>query len=1091
MATFRSHTQAVAAIGVILWLSLNGGVKAVEFAGGTGEPNDPYQIAAAEQLIAIGSDPNLLDKHFVLVADIDLDPNLPGGRVFSEAVIAKVTGYGQCGTILGPLFEGTFNGQQHTVQNLTLRVSDKRGFLGLFGRLGTRARVLGLRLADVSIRAENDVGDVGGLAGSNGGAVLDCRVDGLFSAGRRLNCFGGLVGTNNGIVADSMASIRVTVASAGAKGEGGSENIGGLVGMNRGAVTCCAANSKITTAFGCASVGGLAGQNAEGVICNCSAAGTLPSGWACNPSGGLAGYNNLGSVINCFSTCLVDVDDSVANLIGSGWVGVSGCYCLDPEDDGERDAELDASLTDSQMRRQESFVGWDFLGQRHDGTSEIWMMPPEGGYPVLSILHGYQPAPLCGSGVLDDPFLIETLDQLGTAVYRPEACFRLVADLDASGIAWSSAVIPGLMGSLDGAGHRILRLSVDSSGHAGLVGLVFAGARVTDLGVEEAAIVGPASSRYIGVVAAVNRGLVHACNATGSVAGAEAVGGLVGKNFATISNSWTDCSISPSAAGLQLGGLVGSHWAGLITACYALGPVVGKADSVGGLVGSGGMVNSGIGGQIADSYARGSVDGKDGVGGLVGFMHAGGVTRCFSVGGVHGEACVGGLVGKTTSYGEAVDCLWDVQASGIPASAKGLGFSTGWLMSGQAFAFNGWADDPNWVLDAGRDYPHLAWEGTPGRPIPQPAVDWSSGSGTAEDPFRIRSSEQLWLIAHARVLWDKHFVLDADLDLGDMLFEPIGGAWPVFTGSFDGAGHTLRNLTIHRDNDGVACLGLFGIVGSPGQIRDLAVEDASVVLASKVSEVGILVGYASGAISGCRVTGRIHCGDYSERVGGLIGEGNGAAVRDCHADVAIVAGKGSRSIGGLAGSRLGSRPTEDCSAAGSIEVLEEGLCLGGLVGWNSAPITRCCARGSVTAGGDSGLMGGLIGENNNGSYSASVLDCYATGRVQGRDWLGGLIGSIYFYGRPNKVERCWAAGQVVGRMCFGGLIGSPGDLAMKDCYRLDPAGGGGLSNQIGTALTSEQMKQKASFPGWDFETVWSICEGRDYPRLRWEQVECE
>ena len=40
------------------------------FAGGTGEPNDPYQIVTAGQLTAIGSDPNLLDKHFVLVADI-------------------------------------------------------------------------------------------------------------------------------------------------------------------------------------------------------------------------------------------------------------------------------------------------------------------------------------------------------------------------------------------------------------------------------------------------------------------------------------------------------------------------------------------------------------------------------------------------------------------------------------------------------------------------------------------------------------------------------------------------------------------------------------------------------------------------------------------------------------------------------------------------------------------------------------------------------------------------------------------------------------------------------------------------------------
>ncbi len=26
--------------------------------------------------------------------------------------------------------------------------------------------------------------------------------------------------------------------------------------------------------------------------------------------------------------------------------------------------------------------------------------------------------------------------------------------------------------------------------------------------------------------------------------------------------------------------------------------------------------------------------------------------------------------------------------------------------------------------------------------------------------------------------------------------------------------------------------------------------------------------------------------------------------------------------------------------------------------------------------------------------------------------------------------------------------------------------------------------------GWDFDTIWTICEGKDYPRLRWEGVEC-
>ena len=59
-----------------------------KYAGGTGEPNDPYQIATAADLIALGNEPNDYDKHFILTADIDLDPNLPGRKVFDKAVIA-------------------------------------------------------------------------------------------------------------------------------------------------------------------------------------------------------------------------------------------------------------------------------------------------------------------------------------------------------------------------------------------------------------------------------------------------------------------------------------------------------------------------------------------------------------------------------------------------------------------------------------------------------------------------------------------------------------------------------------------------------------------------------------------------------------------------------------------------------------------------------------------------------------------------------------------------------------------------------------------------------------------------------------------
>jgi hypothetical protein len=42
-------------------------------------------IATAADLIALGETPEDFDKHFIIIADIDLDPNLPGRNVFDRA----------------------------------------------------------------------------------------------------------------------------------------------------------------------------------------------------------------------------------------------------------------------------------------------------------------------------------------------------------------------------------------------------------------------------------------------------------------------------------------------------------------------------------------------------------------------------------------------------------------------------------------------------------------------------------------------------------------------------------------------------------------------------------------------------------------------------------------------------------------------------------------------------------------------------------------------------------------------------------------------------------------------------------------------
>jgi len=43
-----------------------------QYSGGTGEPNDPYQIATAEGLMLLCETPEDYDKHFILTSNIHL-----------------------------------------------------------------------------------------------------------------------------------------------------------------------------------------------------------------------------------------------------------------------------------------------------------------------------------------------------------------------------------------------------------------------------------------------------------------------------------------------------------------------------------------------------------------------------------------------------------------------------------------------------------------------------------------------------------------------------------------------------------------------------------------------------------------------------------------------------------------------------------------------------------------------------------------------------------------------------------------------------------------------------------------------------------
>ena len=387
-----------------------------KYSGGTGEPNDPYQIATAADLIALGGTPEDYDKHFILTADIDLDPNLPGRKVFDKAVIAPDiddTGYEFDGTS----FTGVFDGDGHTILHLTIT---GKGYLGLFGELdGCDVSKLGV--ADVNVMGSGDY--VGGLAGSNGdlktglGRITDCWSTGTVSGHWEV---GGLVGQNLAWVTHCHTSATVS----------GNTYVGALLGFSRGDVSQCYSAGAVSSTW---DGGGLVGENV-GLVAYCCSTAVVSGSWevgglvgrnyadvsqsyaagmvsgSSSEVGGLIGYN-YGDVSQCHSTAVTSGSWEVGGLVGENSGSVAHCYCtgmtsgsseiggLVARNDGEVvasfwDKQTSAQITSAggtgkttaEMQTRKTFLdaGWDFVGETTNGMENIWWIDEGKDYPRLS-----------------------------------------------------------------------------------------------------------------------------------------------------------------------------------------------------------------------------------------------------------------------------------------------------------------------------------------------------------------------------------------------------------------------------------------------------------------------------------------------------------------------------------------------------------------------------------------------------------------------------------------------------------------------------------------------------------------------------------
>jgi hypothetical protein len=263
---------------------------------GEGTADSPYLIKTADdltllsQLVSEGN--SFAGAYFALANDLDLSG------------LSNYTPVGDDVT----KFEGTFDGQNHTISNFTI---DGKAFLytGIFGYTGEKALI-----KDIIVKrfvGSSDGLYLGTFVGYNDGKIENCQVDTavLDSDG---SCVGGIAGISDGdITGCSVVSSQIT----------GSGSAAGIVGQAYCNITDCYVKAIITTdgyvsaAYDCA---GIAGVMLNGSVKNCWSTGMLNEKYGRSSTGGLVGRAILADIENSFTSMIISTCRTYTDSNGGG-----------------------------------------------------------------------------------------------------------------------------------------------------------------------------------------------------------------------------------------------------------------------------------------------------------------------------------------------------------------------------------------------------------------------------------------------------------------------------------------------------------------------------------------------------------------------------------------------------------------------------------------------------------------------------------------------------------------------------------------------------------------------------------------------------
>lgn len=356
---------------------------------------------------------------------------------------------------------------------------------------------------------------------------------------------------------------------------------------------------------------------------------------------------------------------------------------------------------------------------------------------------------------------------------------------------------------------------------------------------------------------------------------------------------------------------------------------------------------------------------------------------------------------------------------------------------------------------------------------------FSGGIGSKGNPYQVANAEQLNAVRHDM---SAHYVQTEDIDLKGVEWNPIGSCsvpsdenrWTsqinAFTGSYNGNGLKISNLSISEITSNNISLGLFSV--NEGTLCNINLDAMLIVINTTYDvnngtpKIGGLAGKNSGDVFGCTTSGSITVsGETNANIGGIIGEGN---CIDC-INYASITGNGiyddpnsnndycQIACGGIVGYANGE--IRNCVNYGNVSSSADGFSLSGGISGTDGTISYCVNFGNVSsnslafevltsnqyqsnAGGIAGTTSAKLTEYcvNLGNVSA-VRSCEDSGCC-----AGGITGYLGGFD-PSTLSHCYNLGSSIHadqtypespEVYVGAIHGNPYDASyVKECYTID------------------------------------------------------